>query len=166
MDANNNIKVISILSEHIKDRKYKTEMCKNWEKNGTCPYNSKCRFAHGRFEIMLKEADSNPNYKAKDCLNFFTFGHCSYGRRCCFKHDERRFDEENLEAEFMVMIKHVSPLERTRLSVFSEITHPTNKTYRKQASDENNSLDTTVEEEELLKAVGREILNELNELEC
>ena len=95
-------------------------MCKNWEKNGSCPYNNKCRFAHGKKEIMNKEAESNPNYKAKDCLNFFKFGFCNYGRRCCFKHDERKIDEENLESDFKLLFSLTG--NSKRLSAFSSIT--------------------------------------------
>mmetsp|Transcript_3065 Transcript_3065/g.3121 ORF Transcript_3065/g.3121 Transcript_3065/m.3121 type:complete len:169 (+) Transcript_3065:36-542(+) len=149
-----NSKNFHLLNEHIRDPKYKTEMCKNWEKNGTCPYNSKCRFAHGREELMNKEAEANPNYKAKDCLNFFKFGFCSYGRRCCFKHDERKLNEANLEADFKILISLSKPAQKSRLSAFRSITEPrVSKVFSSSVSlssakesDKVNSLDSTQEE--------------------
>lgn len=118
-------KSFQFLNEHLKDKKYKTEMCKNWEKNGFCPYNSKCRFAHGKDELIAKEIESNPNYKAKDCLNFFKFSFCSYGRRCCFRHDERRLSDQNQVCDFKILIRLNNPdtqQSTSRLSVFSELT--------------------------------------------
>jgi len=35
-------------------RKYKTEMCKNWELKGKCKFGNKCCFAHGRHELKLR----------------------------------------------------------------------------------------------------------------
>lgn len=32
--------------------KYKTEMCKNWIESGNCHYDVKCRFAHGKTELI------------------------------------------------------------------------------------------------------------------
>ena len=103
------LKNIHIYNEYSKDPKYKTEMCKNWERKSSCPYNNKCRFAHGKEELMIKELESNPNYKAKDCLNFFKFGFCTYGRRCCFRHDERKFNEKSVIHDFMIMLKLRNP---------------------------------------------------------
>lgn len=116
------LKEFQILNEHIKDPKYKTEMCKNWEKFSSCPYNTKCRFAHGKKELLTKEVESNPNYRVKDCLNFFNSGFCSYGKRCCFKHDERKLNEKNLEADFKVFLSLVKPIGKTRLPIFKSIT--------------------------------------------
>jgi len=31
--------------------KYKAKMCRNWVKEGTCPYSEKCQFAHGAAEL-------------------------------------------------------------------------------------------------------------------
>ena len=117
-------KNIQIINEYIKDPKYKTEMCKNWERSGNCPYNSKCRFAHGKKELMFKELEANPNYRAKDCYNFFRHGFCSYGRRCCFKHDERKINEKTqaLDIKVLLMLNNPSDKIKGRLSVFEELT--------------------------------------------
>ena len=117
-------KPLNIINEYIKDPKYKTEMCKNWERIGSCPYSIKCRFAHGKNELMSKELEINPNYKAKDCLNFFKYGFCYYGRRCCFRHDERKIIENNSCQDIIIMFKIMLPTENKRLSIFEEITIP------------------------------------------
>jgi len=114
-------KAMKIYNEYLKDPKYKTEMCKNWEKYQNCPYNAKCRYAHGKEELMKKEAEANPNYKAKDCFNFFKYGYCNYGRRCCFKHDDRAINEKNSETEALILLSLKKPSGNSRLSVFSDI---------------------------------------------
>lgn len=115
------IKNVHIITEYIKDPKFKTEMCKNWEKSSSCPYNNKCRFAHGKEELMAKEVETNPNYRIKDCLSFFKYGFCSYGRRCCFRHDERRVSEANAIIDIPLLLKLKNPETKKRLSVFEEI---------------------------------------------
>uniref|UniRef100_A0A6C0AX98 C3H1-type domain-containing protein n=1 Tax=viral metagenome TaxID=1070528 RepID=A0A6C0AX98_9ZZZZ len=38
----------------IKDhQKYKTVLCKTFEKTGSCPYGNKCQFAHGIHELRI-----------------------------------------------------------------------------------------------------------------
>jgi hypothetical protein len=75
--------------------KYKTELCRTWIENNYCPYNEKCRFAHGRKELHDKTGNTK-NYKLKDCKTFQTKGFCPYGYRCQFKHDERKFNNLSL----------------------------------------------------------------------
>eukprot|EP01006_Ploeotia_vitrea_P020183 TRINITY_DN52446_c0_g2_i1.p1 TRINITY_DN52446_c0_g2~~TRINITY_DN52446_c0_g2_i1.p1 ORF type:complete len:591 (+),score=87.46 TRINITY_DN52446_c0_g2_i1:41-1774(+) len=36
--------------------KYKTKMCRKWQKNGTCPYGASCCFAHGEHELQTLAA--------------------------------------------------------------------------------------------------------------
>lgn len=113
---------VHIINEHVKDPKYKTEICKNWEKSSSCPYRNKCRFAHGREELMSKEIEQNPNYKQKDCLGFFKYGNCNYGRRCCFRHDERKVNEIKSSLDVNILLRLRNPAdERRRLAVFTEI---------------------------------------------
>lgn len=33
--------------------KYKTELCRTYEEKGYCPYGGKCRFAHGRDDLVM-----------------------------------------------------------------------------------------------------------------
>lgn len=138
-----NIKTIHIYNEHIKDPKYKTEMCKNWEKSGSCPYNNKCRFAHGREELMNKEIEANPNYRARDCLSFFKYGYCNYGRRCCFKHEERRINDDSIALESLVLLKLRNPIEKKRLSIFEDISEEINCTRKKGTVRSTNSTAST-----------------------
>lgn len=111
-------------SSQIKQSLYKTEMCKNWEKSKTCPYKTKCKFAHGKEELQMKDKEKDPNYKRKDCLGFFKYWNCSYGRRCCNKHDERKFNElVDNEITVMIMMKLVNPNQvlKRSLPVFEEL---------------------------------------------
>ncbi len=81
----NALEYIDIEFEKQKDPKYKTEICLTFKENGVCPYGNRCRFAHGKNELFLKEIN-HPNYKRKDCLSFHVEGFCNYGLRCHFKH--------------------------------------------------------------------------------
>lgn len=70
--------------------RYKTEMCRPFEENGTCKYGDKCQFAHGAHE--LRNLSRHPKYKTELCRTFHTIGFCPYGPRCHFIHnpDEMR----------------------------------------------------------------------------
>jgi hypothetical protein len=68
-------------------RKYKTEMCKNWELRGTCKFGDKCCFAHGRHELKGK-ALTHVKYKTKPCKQYHQSGYCPYGQRCQYLHKE------------------------------------------------------------------------------
>jgi hypothetical protein len=80
-----------IEEENKVDAKYKTELCKKFQSTGKCPYGYKCRFAHGKEELISKL--QGLNYKKKPCKTFNEKGYCPYGSRCSFKHDERAFSE-------------------------------------------------------------------------
>ena len=66
-------------------------MCKKFQSTGKCPYGYKCRFAHGKQELLSKSQSAN--YKKKPCKTFNEKGYCPYGSRCSFRHDERKFSE-------------------------------------------------------------------------
>mmetsp|Transcript_64142 Transcript_64142/g.73620 ORF Transcript_64142/g.73620 Transcript_64142/m.73620 type:complete len:189 (+) Transcript_64142:372-938(+) len=66
--------------------KYKTEICKSWELNGSCPFSDKCAFAHGFREIRSK-IHVPANYKTKPCTQFHERGFCKFGSRCQFRHE-------------------------------------------------------------------------------
>ena len=84
----------NIIEEENKfDPKYKTELCKKFQSTGQCPYGYKCRFAHGKEELITKS--QGVNYKKKPCKTFNDKGYCPYGSRCSFRHDERKFSETN-----------------------------------------------------------------------
>ena len=82
----------NIIEEENKfDPKYKTELCIKFQNTGYCPYGFKCRFAHGKEELIIKSQGAN--YKKKQCKSFHEKGYCPYGSRCNFRHDERKFSE-------------------------------------------------------------------------
>ncbi|XP_023683221.1 mRNA decay activator protein ZFP36L1a isoform X1 [Paramormyrops kingsleyae] len=77
-------------STQVNSSRYKTELCRPFEENGTCKYGDKCQFAHGIHE--LRNLSRHPKYKTELCRTFHTIGFCPYGPRCHFIHnaDERR----------------------------------------------------------------------------
>jgi butyrate response factor 1 len=70
--------------------RYKTELCRPFDENGSCRYGEKCQFAHGRHELRVVRR--HPKYKTDLCRTYHTTGLCPYGPRCHFVHneDERR----------------------------------------------------------------------------
>ena len=52
---------------------------------GFCPYQKKCKFAHGSQELR-KDQQFNSKYKTKECGVFLEGGCCMYGERCNFIH--------------------------------------------------------------------------------
>ncbi|XP_071334490.1 mRNA decay activator protein ZFP36L1b [Trachinotus anak] len=74
----------------VNSSRYKTELCRPFEDNGTCKYGDKCQFAHGMHE--LRSLSRHPKYKTELCRTFHTIGFCPYGPRCHFIHnaEERR----------------------------------------------------------------------------
>lgn len=77
-------------SSQVNSSRYKTELCRPFEENGTCKYGDKCQFAHGMNE--LRSLSRHPKYKTELCRTFHTIGFCPYGPRCHFIHnaEERR----------------------------------------------------------------------------
>lgn len=67
--------------------RYKTELCRPFEENGTCKYGEKCQFAHGLSE--LRTLTRHPKYKTEFCRTFHTTGFCPYGPRCHFIHNSK-----------------------------------------------------------------------------
>ncbi|RWS31211.1 zinc finger protein 36: C3H1 type-like 1 [Leptotrombidium deliense] len=65
--------------------RYKTELCRSFEENGTCKYSDKCQFAHGYHE--LRNLQRHPKYKTELCRTFHSSGFCPYGARCHFIHN-------------------------------------------------------------------------------
>ncbi|KAM9840667.1 mRNA decay activator protein ZFP36L1b [Aulostomus maculatus] len=77
-------------SSQVNSSRYKTELCRPFEENGSCKYGDKCQFAHGMHE--LRSLSRHPKYKTELCRTFHTIGFCPYGPRCHFIHnaEERR----------------------------------------------------------------------------
>jgi hypothetical protein len=74
-------------------RKFKTEMCKNFQLKGTCRYGDKCSFAHGFHELKTKTHLST-HYKTKMCKQYHFYGFCYYGYRCQYIHKEKQFSDD------------------------------------------------------------------------
>ena len=90
----NYLKLKQQIEGNNQEKNYKTELCKKFQSKGFCPYGSKCRFAHGKEELVSKVQGSN--YKKEKCKSFFEKGYCPYGSRCQFQHDERKFKDTYL----------------------------------------------------------------------
>ncbi len=101
------------------DPKYKTEMCKSWVDKNFCVYGNKCRFAHGKDELFVKEVNSS-KYKQKDCNSFRELGFCMYGSRCNFRHDERTLNQID-RTFYSNLLNSYGTKDIPRLGVFEKI---------------------------------------------
>merc|ERR1711913_185180 len=54
--------------------RYKTEMCRPFQENGTCKYGEKCQFAHGTVEV--RNINRHPKYKTDLCRTYHSVGFC------------------------------------------------------------------------------------------
>jgi len=86
-------------NQRTQTSRYKTELCRPFEENGTCKYGDKCQFAHGLHE--LRNLSRHPKYKSELCRTFHTVGFCPYGPRCHFIHnpEERKLGVANAEQQ-------------------------------------------------------------------
>ena len=50
----------------LQDHKQKAELCKKFMDEGYCPFQEKCKFAHGSHEL-LRNRQQNVKYKTKEC---------------------------------------------------------------------------------------------------
>jgi hypothetical protein len=58
----------------------KVELCKNYLAKGYCPYEARCRFAHGVEELRARDtAQSAELYRTRKCNVFFERGQCRFG---------------------------------------------------------------------------------------
>ena len=73
----------------VDESKYKTEVCKNWSETGQCHYGKKCKFAHGKTELVEKQVSNKNCYRSKKCKPFHDHLVCMYGVRCLFAHEQR-----------------------------------------------------------------------------
>ena len=134
-------KKISSIKNQIQEKSqmnsnYKTELCKNYQAKGFCPYGRKCKFAHGEIELTTKI--QAVNYKMEKCKSFYKRGYCPYGSRCQFQHDERKVKDINISYFYLQLFffkyfgffkskryyfeKNTS-LFNKRLPVFESLTH-------------------------------------------
>ncbi|XP_013781679.1 mRNA decay activator protein ZFP36L1-like [Limulus polyphemus] len=91
----------------VNSSRYKTELCRPFEENGTCKYGDKCQFAHGFQE--LRTLARHPKYKTELCRTFHTTGLCPYGPRCHFIHNS----EESRKHMFNNLQVGLHPFQRS-----------------------------------------------------
>jgi butyrate response factor len=72
--------------------RYKTEICRQFDENGTCRYGDRCQFAHGRVEV--RSVVRHPKYKTELCRTFHSTGFCPYGLRCHFIHNDEELHRD------------------------------------------------------------------------
>ena len=72
--------------------KHKTELCKTHSELGYCNYGDKCRFAHGKHELV--QVTVNQQLRKRRCNGYWGKGICSYGVRCQFGHQEDRTEDK------------------------------------------------------------------------
>ena len=74
----------SLPASKVNPSRYKTELCRPYQENGSCKYGEKCQFAHGMPE--LRTVNRHPKYKTDLCRTYHSVGFCPYGPRCHFIH--------------------------------------------------------------------------------
>lgn len=65
--------------------RYKTELCRFFDEQGSCKFGRSCVFAHGKEELR-KPLNCHPRHKTVKCKAFHGEGFCSFGPRCSFLH--------------------------------------------------------------------------------
>ena len=98
--------------------KKKKKKKKTFEKNGSCPYESRCTFAHGLQELRERPVTSTQNTEIKGtdntklktrlCARFMEQNFCEFGSRCTFAHGQ----------EELRTIDNSSPQVLLKLSIF------------------------------------------------
>ena len=96
------------------NHRYKTDLCKKFTENQSCPYGDKCQFAHGEQELRnfnshaqnmmyplgmgTKNQNNMLNYKIVKCKNWEKDKTCKYGIHCTYAHgdEELRNKADNL----------------------------------------------------------------------
>ena len=102
--------------------KYKSELCKNYEILGYCPYGDKCDYAHGIKELRGIN-NINQNFRIKKCKSFFLNGFCPYGNRCQFSH--KIFNNQMNKKMFLLFLNllgnEIGFYNKKRLKIFYTI---------------------------------------------
>lgn len=57
--------------EKILAERFKTQMCRNWERKGVCPYDNKCMFAHGEKDLRTPEANVRDGLFTEESIEAF-----------------------------------------------------------------------------------------------
>jgi len=92
------------------DNLFKTRVCRNWERDGTCADGANCRFAHGERELRALAREPPPRgsfsgiaarpdsklFKTQLCRHWERFGSCIAGLECGFAHGEAELRQGGL----------------------------------------------------------------------
>ncbi|XP_057315164.1 mRNA decay activator protein ZFP36L2-B-like isoform X2 [Hydractinia symbiolongicarpus] len=106
--------------------RYKTELCRPFEENGTCKYGDKCQFAHGFHE--LRGLNRHPKYKTEFCRTYHTIGFCPYGPRCHFIHNDEEKRPPSTTSPHTISVSSVESADIAP-SPFSNLTPPISPGY-------------------------------------
>lgn len=90
----------------VNTSRYKTEMCRPFQENGSCKYGDKCQFAHGFGE--LRTVTRHPKYKTDLCRTYHASGFCPYGPRCHFVHNLEEASSQQIPANVVLRPGHSS----------------------------------------------------------
>lgn len=101
----------SLPASKVNTSRYKTELCRPYQENGSCKYGEKCQFAHGMPD--LRSVNRHPKYKTDLCRTYHSVGFCPYGPRCHFIHS---LDELTDGAKGTSSVGCVSPAPSTASS--------------------------------------------------
>ena len=120
-----NIIISNINEQKIKSNeqklKFRTELCKMFEINGTCKFGKNCNFAHGK-ENIRENLFKKSGYKKRICKNFFQKGFCMYGNRCQFSHQILKKDNFSFVKEIKeISEKNFNLYNREQLPIFKKI---------------------------------------------
>ena len=120
-----NIIISNINEQNIKSNeqklKFRTELCKMFEINGTCKFGKNCNFAHGK-ENIRENLFKKSGYKKRICKNFFQKGFCMYGNRCQFSHQILKKDNFSFVKEIKeISEKNFNLYNREQLPIFKKI---------------------------------------------
>ncbi len=111
-DSINSSATGSLQAQQAAAQRYKTELCRSYQENGTCKYGEKCQFAHGYHE--LRSMMRHPKYKSELCRTFHAQGYCPYGPRCHFVHE---IQPDNLT-------KHAKNNNQTWININTKVASP------------------------------------------
>ena len=81
------------------NKKYKRNICKNWEESGICNYGSKCQYAHGYEELYAvdqlteEQLKAHDLFKTQNCRSFHKDMFCGFGKRCQWRREHRAFQK-------------------------------------------------------------------------
>lgn len=94
--------------------KHKTELCKTFSELGYCNYGDKCRFAHGRHELVSTSCQ-HKLHKDRKCKGFWKNGICPYGVRCQFGHIETDWTLHSFLVAQTAIIQKQPQLQQSKL---------------------------------------------------